>query len=178
MASTLTSHTRTLPFFSVYCTLFSVPYYSQSPFIQKEGLIQKTGMSSYFPASLYHSQNTPLPCLSKKKRRPSTTHRTPPRHALSKKQKNTPSPCSSKKKNTPSLCLIQKKEHLLAMPHPKKEHPLAVPYQKTKEHPLAMLIQKKKITPSPCSSKKKEHPLTTPHPKKRPPPRHAHPKKK
>ncbi|KAI5985708.1 hypothetical protein F5J12DRAFT_787348 [Pisolithus orientalis] len=167
MASTLTSHTRMLPFFSVYCVLFSVPYYSQSPFIQKK--------------------------VSSKKQHPSTTHKTPPCHAYpkkehplavpyQKKQKNTPLPCSSKKKNTPSPCLIQKKEHLLTVPHPKKEHPLTVPYQKNKrtpprrahpkkkntpspcsskkkEHPLAVLIQKKKNTPSLCSSKKKEHPL-------------------
>ncbi|KAI5994879.1 hypothetical protein F5J12DRAFT_785685 [Pisolithus orientalis] len=134
MASTLTSHTRTLPFFSVYCALFSVPYYSQSPFIQKEE----------HPLALSHPQNSiPLPLT---------------KHPLAMLIQKKASLYNSQ--NTPSSCLIQKKEHLLAVPHPKKEHPLAVPYQKTKEHPLTMLIQKKKTTPSLCSSKKKEHPLT------------------
>ncbi|KAI5992353.1 hypothetical protein F5J12DRAFT_786149 [Pisolithus orientalis] len=129
-------------------------------------------MSSQCVASLYHSQNTLLPCL---------IHKT----GMSSQLRGIPLQLTEH----PLAVLIQKKEHPLAVPYPKKRTPPCRASSKKRTPPRRALSKnkrtppchahpKKKNTPSLCSSKKKEHPLTMPHPKKRTPPRHAHPKKK
>ncbi|KAI6004462.1 hypothetical protein F5J12DRAFT_783437 [Pisolithus orientalis] len=129
----------------------------------------------------------PLAMLIQKKR-------TPPRHALSKKQKLRSVP-------------LQLTEHPLAMPYPKKRTPPHHASSKKRTPPRRALSKnkrtpphhahpKKKNTPSPCLIQKKgtssqltqcpstthktptDHPLAMLIQKKRTPPHHAHPKKK